>query len=691
VDNFGEQKKYDIEYIGSYGHFSSGDSFPVEYLMTSLSMSELDDLSFARDIRPETLDFDLLMQRDIDEERVRRDMEPYLNPNLTDEEIRSKVIFFPPLLVAIVPTKEKAMQKFYPDEVCIKIGTDNDEKFVREWRNIFKLTFFPDNPTDGYKINTVIDGKLKGEYIKVAPVKLETRSTKGNREGASLIVIDGQHRLFALREVYKKRPDLIGDLIVPVCILYSPNSTEFMEKRESSRSVPTVPEVFRHLFVDVNTTMELVGGHFNILLSDDSIGSLACRGFCDFILRRESKSGLAVLEWNTKSKKDSTIIKRPRSLTKIGVIEQGLREVFTRGRDTQINRMKYILQMDEISDDLYSEEDEDAYQKLEWDRFSLRQKKLLDKQVKKHLIPALYSIYYETEPFKQSLNIFKKELEKIEKMSDRDSEDKLEAIIVLEELLDYIPIKSSENNTSSLLLLQKFENSIDKIRKEETPDIIRYALFHRAIFQVWGKLIDQGREIKYEINIENVTKALVYLLNTSLKNKGFAFQSTKIYMQHSVFEVTKIKATNATRDALSWIILSYLGNRDVAKKICNHLNVKDEFSNELIEYFVDLGRLSSSRFIKHYTKNRKKAFISRYQIDFATLSQDEIEELQDLQNKELYQMQQVKNGDLKRSEVELVFDKKINQYVHEDVSRAALELKNTLAYDADIILEDSFI
>lgn len=690
MDTFGEQQVYDIDFIGSYGRFSSGGSFPIEYIQTSLSMADLADLSFARDIKPKTLDFDLLMQRDIDEERVKRDMEPYLDPKLTDEEIRSKVIFFPPLLVAVIPIKGKSMEEYYPDEIGV-IAPDN--KIVREWSNIFKLSYFPSEAPNAYKISSISnDGSEFDKLVSKAPVRFQARSTKGGREGAALIIIDGQHRMFALKQVYEKRPELIEDLVIPVCILFSPNSTRHHKNIIGLEKVPSVPEVFRHLFVDVNTTMEQVGGHFTILLSDDDIGSLACRGLCNFILSEEGKRGLAVIEWNTKSKKDSTIIKRSRSQTSIGLIEQALSELFTKNRSTLILRMKYILHLEDIESHLYLEdENEDEPLKIEWDRFSSRQRKHLKKQIEKYLVPSIFNLLFKSKYFGQLYTIFKEELQKVEEISEGNSSEKLYARNLLEEIIDYIPIKKGGSYTASLIMSQSLEESVKYRKATETPEILKYAIFQRALFQVWGKLIDICREVKYEIKSENLTNGLIQLLDTALENNGYIFQTSRSYMQHSVFRVTTIIPTNTTRDVLSWIILSCLGERSCAKEICNILQVNNNELDNLVERLVDSGRSYAALFMEHFTKKRKIVFKKAFPLDFAALTSDEIEELLALEQQERHQLQQVKEGKLKRNDVKRVFDEAVNSYVKEDVSRAVLELKNALGYDADIILDNTLM
>ena len=44
--------------------------FPLECLQTIFSAADLSCLSFSRDISPDTLNFELLMQREIDEKRI---------------------------------------------------------------------------------------------------------------------------------------------------------------------------------------------------------------------------------------------------------------------------------------------------------------------------------------------------------------------------------------------------------------------------------------------------------------------------------------------------------------------------------------------------------------------------------------------------------------------------------------------
>ncbi len=677
MKNFNGKTEYDIEHIGSYGRFSTGQSFPIEYIMTTFSVSELDDLSFAREIKPENLDFDLLLQRDIDEERVRGQMEPYLNPNLTVEEIKSKAVFFPPLLVAIVPTKNKSMMSLYPNEV----SSINDDKVIREWKNVFKLTYFRGSGPSEYEIEIVKDnGDVDVVSIDREPIKLQTRSVKGETQGASLIVIDGQHRLYALQEVYKKSPELISDLVVPVCVLFSPNSTEFRQKKYGEVKVPTVPEVFRNLFVDVNTTMELVGGHFNILLSDDSIGSLACRQFCDYLLNlNEGNKALSVIEWNTKKKKDSTIIKRKYSLTSIGVIDLALQEIFSKNK----SRTKYVLNLEGVSDELYPDEnDNDTYPKVEWDRYSLTQKKIIEKQVNTYLIPSLYSIFFEAQAFKNAFSIYNEKLEQLIKVSESEDNDALEAKAVLNQILDYIPIKSGKYHDSERKLYKSFVDELANLREAKSANIISYAIFQRGLFFAWANILDIAKQ--FAVDPVYATEAFVTLLDIALKDNGYAFESKKFYMQHSVFSDHSIKAKGEVRVALGNLILSFLGNSEIADLVTHDMGIKD-VTHDISSMLKDLGQTSAANFVKYYEKERVKSFKNKYSVDFAGLTSDERQELQELENQQKQQLAEVRQGKRNKENVEYLFDKKANNYIRDDVEQATKDLKSVLKYDSDIV------
>jgi hypothetical protein len=79
LEDLDDDREFNVEFVGNFGRFVSFGSYPVDYFLTSLSMKQAYSyLHFARDIQMEDINFDLLMQRDIDEARVENEIMPYL-------------------------------------------------------------------------------------------------------------------------------------------------------------------------------------------------------------------------------------------------------------------------------------------------------------------------------------------------------------------------------------------------------------------------------------------------------------------------------------------------------------------------------------------------------------------------------------------------------------------------------------
>ncbi|WP_069469770.1 DNA sulfur modification protein DndB [Candidatus Marithrix sp. Canyon 246] len=669
LENFGEEQIYNFERIGSFGRFYSGASFPIEYIMTTFSAAELSELSFARDIHPEKIDFELLMQRDIDEERIRLEMEPYLNPDmnkLTATEIRARSVFFPPLLAAIVPSKGKTMDAYYTDEQIIP---DDDKHIIREWKGLFQLTYFISNNPHAYKLSETIS-------VQSEPVKLEIRIAKGNEYGGKLVVIDGQHRLFTLKKVYANYPELLENMGVPVCILFAPNATAKKNQESAPYRIPTVPEVFRHLFVDVNNTAKQVGGHFNILLSDDTIASIACRKFCDFILNKRSIEGLAVIEWNSKSKKDCTKIARSYSLSNIGIINKALDDSFSNRKLLT----KYLLNLDSVKDELYPNgEDDDEimldYPLVQWNKFSITQKNILDNQVDKYLIPCLEKIFFESNEFKTALDIFNKALMKLKKLAASEQAEAIEARQVLNQILDYMPINEGKSFESARLVYRNFESDIKLKKEKQVSTILQYALFQRAIIEAWAQLLDIART--YVANPLDVTQGFIKLLDIALAEKGKFFSFDQLYMQNTVFIGSQIIVRQDTRKILTQLLMTHLMTPFNCQQIAAEMDVADDKFAKLVQKLLKKGQTIVKEFPKFYEMARKRIFKANYRV-YISISGEERAALAQAEAEQKYNLQEVKEKKRAKKDVSDHFDILIHEHIKTDIELANLALKNTL-------------
>ena len=106
--------------------------------------------------------------------------------------------------------------------------------------------------------NTKKQGEKGNPIVEMYQAEIGITLSNSNTDpGPKLVVIDGQHRLFALQHTAKSHRDEVENIHIPVLIVYSPDSTE-----ENESSTLDVPEVFRRLFVDVNTQALTVSGHF---------------------------------------------------------------------------------------------------------------------------------------------------------------------------------------------------------------------------------------------------------------------------------------------------------------------------------------------------------------------------------------------------------------------------------------------
>lgn len=674
------QEHYDVHHVGSFGRFFSGGSFPVDYLQASFTASDLMDLTFAQDLHPEGQDFELLMQRDIDKDRVLKQVVPYLSPSDARAN-NERAIFFPPILVAIVPVRNQEMQPFYPDEVV----TTDSEALYREWPGLLKLQFYLDSSVNAYSQTLLKDGSLTEFLVEKAPVRLSVRKPKGNEEGASLVVIDGQHRLAALKHVYKTNPGVLNGVCVPVCILFPPNSTRAYKEHSLAKEVLSVQAVFRSLFVDVNTTMQHVGGHFSILLSDTSLSGVVCRKFCDYILKKYESKGLAQIEWNIKFKKDATVINRSYSVTSIGILDKALTRAFYGAAKASL--LSFVLALPEIEAELRaaeSENDEDDAKTIEWDKFSIQQKALLEEQVSKHLIPCLEAIFFGAEGYRSLVEKFNEAMTSLESERDKSINPDFYSAAI-QQILEYKPIEESSRRAKDLYV--SFERGIESSNEGHIESLLQYAIIQRGILDAWAILLDKLKD--QAVTPLDITKAFVKIVDSTFRSDGELFKPQRLYMQYTVWEGVNIKPIEETRTAISNCILTMLATDSVAESFVAELGVENNRA-KLIARLHSLGVAKAGDFIGQYHKFRQKYFLKAYKVEFALLSDDERALLTNLEEEYQKQLQEVRDNSRKQEEVSPAFLMQVEKFVGRDVKKAISDFRKYFGYEGGIAVEETF-
>ena len=683
MKRLGTQEQYNIHHQGSFGVFYSGNSFPIAFVQTSINASEMEDLTFAREIKPDVVDFDLLLQRDIDEERIAKKIEPYLTGGEKgDSIISSKSVFFPPLLVAVVPAEGDRMLEYYADERVV-VG---QEIIEREWPGFIKLTFFKGENASSLSITDPASGITYGADKE--PAKISVKKVKGHSEGVHLVVIDGQHRLYALREVYEQNKDLIKDLVIPVCILFPPNATNAAQIKAGEIKLPSVSEVFRHLFVDVNSTMEKVGGHFTILLSDENIGRLVCRKFCEHVLSERGQKGLSAIEWNTKSHKESSRIVKPYSITSIGIIDLALSDEFGKNGKRRVKHglLKYVAGLENISNETTSDED-DPTAEVEWDKFSLSQKHLIEESIKKKIVKYLDKIFFESDLFGGTYKIYAEEISSLEKEVKTAGEHGKDIRNALSYIVDYIPIPKGKKYEGARIELDRFYDTVQRRKKESFFNLGDYAIFQRAVIHAWLIFMDA---VKEEVSPDTATDLFINLFNRACQRNAILFSPSNRYMQYSVFSRTKIKPNNETKNALSRLVLAPLGSDDFMSSFMRGFKIDNQNALSAIrDRLIELGQGSASHFLTVYRSNRNKDFISGYKVDLDNLTEEDRDNLKKLENIYNNDRKLVREKKIRKQDVSTAFHETVRSFVYTDVEEAALELKSALSYESDIIEEDA--
>lgn len=689
--------KYAFEKWGSYGRFQTAKSFPIDFIMSSFTTHQIDYLSFASDVQPskEEINFSLLMQRDVDTQRVRRNLEPYLNPKAkekVDTAIHSKAraTFFPPLLVAVIPVQDRKMLPHYSAEHREEETRGSASLLVRTWNGMFKLTHRIIGTGDrGLKLAPV-DAESSQIEISTEQVVANFEIHPSAAHGIKLVVIDGQHRLKAIKELLDRASSSssLEGLNIPVCILFPPHSTEVMAQREANFVVPSVTDVFRDLFVDVNTTMETVSGHFRILLSSDDIGSLACRSFCQNLLSEEDGIvKLAAVEWNTKSDKDSEQIKKAHSITSINPLYWALQDNLS--AQNKHSLLRSILGLDSVMDLLYPENESDdaevEYPEVKWAQFSYSQKAVLEEQTSDLLYPVLKKILFDAKAFRTKYEIFYDAIKELETESEQSDSHESE---IVQDVLNHI-LFYSDLSADGRKKLRRFEARVEESVNAQCSPILQYSIFQRGLFMAAFEIISVLNKYASASPPEG-TDCFIVLMDHALEDRADVFLHTHQYMQHAVFNADRIKPKKKTREPIANLILAHLSNEEVRSnvmaQITDGLNISAGDASRLEQALKDKGTTASSQFLSYYFEEMKKDFSRRYRVD-PSLDEETIDELSQLEERQNLLKRKLDNAEISGRDYKPFFDQKIHELCKTSAKTARADLKSKVGISADLVIE----
>jgi hypothetical protein len=460
---------FNLEIDGTFGRFKTRDSYEVNYLLSSLPLADaVDTLSTAAEAFPfESITFEEMIQRDIDSDRVQKEIvEDYL------EGAREKVVFFPPLIVAVVSKEnEKPLQVY--DSVESKYDKSNGLYSVTYGRDKFQSVLNITDDDTGRYIEPLPNASgdiTVGQRLFYVPY---AATMKINSRHVQLVVIDGQHRFEAMRILWRTRRDLVQCMDVPVCIVYTPGAVT------NTVSENNIVKNLREMFVTINTTSRSVSGHFIDLLKDHSLASIAVRSLATRWKGDNSdpwRSRLQMLEWNERRDGKARQLNREHSITTVSILADVLRDsLFS---DYRGGVPQSLLNLQAIRGDLEANPEATRYSNISDENFDIAQEKLLKQQIERWISPALDVLFTTPRPYREKWETFNKAV---------DSLDAQREVVGVQTFRDHVLGEfrpwSAKDGSSAKDTQVQFESNFEALASTDKPFF--YQVFQQALVRTW--------------------------------------------------------------------------------------------------------------------------------------------------------------------------------------------------------------
>lgn len=297
-----------VEYILTYSPLDGGQTENGQLLELLVPVREAFDL--------QDLDFDQLLQRDLDDFRVSEEMVPYILGK-TSSDPR----FFPPIVAVIVPIAGKHMAELYPQRI---------EKYEEDQGVRLKVFNYGD-------VFSVKQEEHQDGQLAQSPVDLSIHQTN-----AKLVIVDGQHRAMAMLATYRSALNRwqgspfqhfyqevtldiadLRQLHLPICIAYFPELTEGNQEPTEKH----LTRACRKVFLDVNRSARHPSEARQILLDDTDLVACFTRHLFNMVKNNMKTSPLQLHHTEYDNPRDRVSIVRPFALTDVYTLFSIVRSV----------------------------------------------------------------------------------------------------------------------------------------------------------------------------------------------------------------------------------------------------------------------------------------------------------------------------------------------------------------------------
>lgn len=526
------QNVYDKHIDGIYGASFTNESHKIEYLLSTLTVEDaVNDLSTALDVLAyEKLDFSQIIQRDIDVVRVdEKIINGYLKQGL------NRVVFFPPLIVALIHVDDGIPAEMYPSASTLHGENYRNwgDVIFKRWDDLFQLAFIPETESTNWSIS--VNGQpVHFENFNVG-LDYKSRNIK-------LIVVDGQHRLMALKRCHSATPEIVRNMSIPVCV--------FMPSESPGGDVDeNVIKDMRELFVTINTEAQKVSGHFRDLLNDKKISCECVRSLAntwkgETDSSNGTKSRLHLLEWNQRSDNKKAQRTVPYSITTVSIITDVLDDILN-------DSFHKILLLSERQAEIESLEavGEPCYDEMGNEEFGPGGFKILKDQVAKYVTPALDILLRSPIPYCKLENQLNAELNKLNECGHAHGVNAFK-----KRLFEFRMGIHGYDDPESLAVENSFKSAFDGTLSEDECYYLTN-VFQNGLLLAWGDL--SCLLFSYEIDPVKAAALLVKSMNS------FAFTTniwspSRQFTRGLLFDGHKIKFTDYSKKACKSLILSTL-------------------------------------------------------------------------------------------------------------------------------------
>ncbi|MXN91698.1 hypothetical protein GR160_10715 [Flavobacterium sp. Sd200] len=575
-------EKFPMSIAGDFGTFYTDRKSPVFYINTSFNINDIGNLKPVREILDVSqVDFEELVQRDLDDFRIRRDIANYLTDGMGYK-------FFPPIVVAMTQPDDtrRAIKRFYPSIKTRLINGENPQ-FELEFEDSFCVRWFLDD----------------SDSLLSLPTEIRWKS-----EQTHLMAVDGQHRLVALQAIrgligndrlksfYKdisRDKDKLNNLTVPVTILFFPNSIdkvspesiEHLEKffpkiQWDIEQKADVKQVLRNIFVDVNKTAKQPSKSRTILLDEKDLTSVFTRKVFSSIKNDLPDIYTAVLEYNSLNGKETQIEKNRSLFTTIGIVNNICEYLFKDQPNDFGSNFRIRLGLDQELNVPTSEEF--PVEQLKPTEFSLLQRSKCEELFELKWLPSFKILYTSLLPYSRMIELvsevyahYKKRQEKDDYNINEDEAYKVlfggsEERFVLE---NNAKVLTNSSSKLSLKLLKDIEKGIkDKV---EHHTIFYTLMFQKAIFEAISDLISNNFFENDHYATEEELQNMIAQMNIFIKDtpSGSFFDNKSAVYGLIVGSKASPEASKFVSALIVLILLKY---KSKTNPLLGGIDVKDE-------------------------------------------------------------------------------------------------------------------